>query len=649
MNEHELIAYGKKVLKSAKGNVPEEITLYNFGAFAEDALYAAQDMRRSTLTRFYPDLVEWAEGFSGLYDKFDVEVSKDPMVLYQPMHDVSEAFHRSNAFIRYYMAGNGTSKTQTGVAEDYFVVTGQHPYKNLPEGQNDVAMIGLSYSKYMAAVFEPKFLKGETGNVLSPIFPEDGKWLHRHDKKSATIVIACASCARKYQARDCTHQSQQSSIRLFSDDGGWEVLQGANYRLIHFDEHIGEGFFNEAKQRVIRVAMGSMIVTGTPLFGLEAWEIRHLYNRAVGDPQFNLKVPGNPSKGNYVDLFQIDQFAAGIVPHDAIRAEMEGMDIFEQNARIWGKPGPLAKKPVFDRHVIEHMHKECFNPERYVITSTVPLERYPQKDQLVPNKVGIDDRSKGMRDPWTGVVVWEEPQKGSMYVMGVDTAKGIFAGDKRRQGDASCCSVFKIWFDEHNLLRLTQVAQYHGWIQMLEYGDEVYKLGTWYNGALAIVETTGGYGEAVLMRLKNQLYYPHIYQGTGKESKNLHKMELRVGIDTNVGTKPFMVSLAQGVIKNRQVDIYCTRTLDELVAFEQVDTGKGGIPLQVPRFEGTGGAHDDRVMAFVIVAAVALDQSQFSAMTYELMQKREVHMRPTVHPIWQDYRDDMAGKNDIEL
>jgi len=646
LNEHELIAYAERVLKARGGVVPEKLDLYSFGSFAEDAMYAAKGMQPGARARHYPDMFEWLEGFQKLYYRFDKEVALDPMILYRPQHDVSEEFHKSNAFVRYYMAGNGTSKTQSGVAESYFTLTNQHPWKTFEEPQNDVGMIGLVFSTYKGAVFEPKFLTGETGNILSPMFPDNGKWLHRYNKKMNTIVIACKECANKGGARDCTHYARQSSLRLFSDDQGWEVIQGANYRLMHFDEHLAEGFFNEAKQRIIRVKGGSMIVTGTPLFGLEAWEIRLLLNRFNGDPAENLRVPSNPNSEKYVEVFQIDQFEAGIVPHDAIRAEMAGMDKFEIAARVYGKPGPLAKKPVFDREAVQDMHDKATNPDRYVIVPEVPLEHYPTAAQLVCKNVGVDDRSRGHKDPWTGLCVWEEPQPGTMYVMGIDTAKGIYAGDgKGRSGDASCCSVFKLSFDDRNLLCLDMVAQYHGWIAMLEYGDEVYKLGTWYNGALAVVETTGGYGEAVLMRLKSQLYYPNIYQGTGKESQNIHKMESRVGIDTNVGTKPFMVSLAQSLIKNRQVKIPCSRTLEEMVAFEQVDTGPGGARLRVPRFEGTGGAHDDRVMAYVIVASVAQDQNHFNPVTFEMMRQRDPANRPQVSDFWKDIRAETDPNN----
>jgi hypothetical protein len=642
MNEHELITYAERILVNAGGELPEKMDVTTFGEFAENAMYAAKAMRPQTRARHYPEMRGWLDGFLKLYHRFDVEVKQDPMILYRPKHHVSEAFHASEAFVRYYMAGNGTSKTQTGVAEHYYTTTHQHPYKNLPRGQNHTALIGLSYTKYMGGVFEPKFLTGETGNVVSPLFPPDGKWLHRYDKKSATIVVACPECANKGQARDCPHP--KSSIRLFSDEGGWEVLQGANYRLVHFDEHVNEGFFNEARQRVIRVEKGSMIVTGTPLFGLEAWEIRRLYKRAIGNPEKNLRIPGKSGSGKYVELFMIDQFEAGIVPHDEIRMSMQDMDEFEIRARVYGKPGPLAKKPVFDRAALSKMNEATRDPHMYALSTEVPLEHFPQAHQIVRTNLGIEDREHAILDPWTGVCVWEEPEPGEIYVMGIDSAKGLYKGDVNTSGDASACSVFKVKFDGM-VLKLQMVAQFHGWINLLEYGDEVYKLGTWYNSAMAVIETTGGYGEAVLMRLKNQLFYSNIYAGHGKESQNKPVSDTRVGVDTNQSTKPMMVSLAQRMVKNLQMEIPCKYTLDEMIAFEQVDVGQGGARLRVPRFEGTGGAHDDRTMSVVIAASIAQDQTLFNPLALEMARKQEqVNLPP--NPIWDDLRKDLNGEHE---
>jgi hypothetical protein len=221
-----------------------------------------------------PNLKEWAVAWKKLYDDFDAIVAKDPMLLYRPANKVALEVHESQSFIRYFRSGNRCGKTTSGYAEHYFITTGQNKWRKFPDPRTSkicTFLIGLAYTKYAPGVFEAKMIKGEPGNSLSPMFPPGGKWFNGYNEKTKTLFIACPECAEAGKAGSCKH-SNRAEIRLFSDEGGWEVLQGSQFNLGHFDEHIPEGFYNEAKMRLSVIPGTSLIVTGTPLHGTEAWE-----------------------------------------------------------------------------------------------------------------------------------------------------------------------------------------------------------------------------------------------------------------------------------------------------------------------------------------------------------------------------------------
>ena len=74
------------------------------------------------------------------------------------------------------------------------------------------------------------------------------------------------------------------------------------------------------------------------------------------------------------------------------------------------------------------------------------------------------------------LTVWEEPERWSGYVLGVDTAEGL------GHGDYSCIQVL-------DAKEGTQVAVWHGHIAPDELAYEVHNLGIWYGNALCCVES----------------------------------------------------------------------------------------------------------------------------------------------------------------
>jgi hypothetical protein len=628
LNTHQVIEYADGILKGAKLAAPAELGVDNFSTYAELVgtvvrSYTARQRKQR------PWLDEWAVEFRRLYDIFDQAVLADPMILYRPKHQVAPDFHSSSARVRYFSGGNGTSKTQSGYAEDYFAATGQHKWRHMPRG--DVFVIGINFSQYAPRVFDRKMVKGETGNFLSPMFPVGGKWFYHYDERKHIITIACPECAEAGKAGACKHQ--KTAIQLYSDEGTWEVLQGAQFRLGHFDEHVAEEFYQEAKQRVARVLYSSLIVTGTPLFGMEAWETRLLRERAEGDPAQNLSDPADPSSPPYVSMHEIDQFSAGILPHDVIRGDMQDMDEFEIQARVYGKPSPMTKTPVFDRWIVAEMLKVASEPICYTLNTTKPLEELSNSKHL--NLEAVADTPKN----WTGLRIWEQPERGAQYIAAVDSARGLI------DGDASCCSILKL-SNRGMKLHISMAAQFHGWCNAFEYADEVFKLAILYNDALVVIEMTGGFGDPVMLRLKNQLAYWNIFRDVTDISQAEHGLDPRMGIDTNVQSKPMMIAALQQFIKDRSIDVPCSKTCAELRNFEQERLAKDGKLLVTPRFRGAGGAHDDRVMSLAIGVGVAVSYPVFDMLADA---QRDAPSKPEYTGFWKDIHEELDELKQPEI
>lgn len=612
MNSNEAMAKARQLAVAAKIKTPEE----NFLDYSEDVAYAVRSLTNEQKESL-PWLREWVIAWKKLRDEYDRRIEEDPMIMYKPAHNVSLEFHKSPAFIRYFRAGNRTSKTMSGYAEHYFVTTGQHKWRWFPEpGKSKIAtfIIGLAYSKYAPGVFEAKMLKGEPDkeNPLTPMFPIGGKWFNHYSEKTKVLKIACPECAEAGKAQTCTHK--RAEIRLFSDEGGWEVLQGAQYNLGHFDEHIPEEFFSEARIRLSNVKDSSMIVTGTPLHGPEAWEQRILAKLFENGPPQNVDGNGKP----IVTMHQISMYDAGLVDHDKIDSEVKLLDHFEVQARVYGKPTALAKNPVFDRKVLAEMLDEAQPPSRghLRVTDDIVLE-----EELSPEYLEFNEQSSGP------LRVWDSPASDGQYIIGVDTARGL------TDRDPSAASVVRVKSYGVNVT-LGLVAQYHGWINPIDYAEELFKLAIYYNSALVSIELTGGFGEATMLKLRQEFAYWNIFRDESNHAQANHRMSGRFGVETNMRTKPFMISSLQRFVKDRSISIPCSATIGEMTAYEQERTQKGTHT----RFAGASGSHDDRVMSLVIAAATAVSSPHlFSMGEGEKKPLDQVYSRE-----WREVHEDMG-------
>lgn len=624
MQVREALEKSYAVVKDA-GYTVEELNPDNFVKYAPIVSYLVkqwpQAKRENTVW-----LKDWALTWRKMFDDFSEIYRRDPMIMYRPKNKAAEGFHRSNAPYRYYSGGNRSSKTTSGYAEHYFVLTGQHPFLDYgPPPHNTFIVSGLPFMQYDEPIFVKKMISGEGASPISPMFPTDGKWFYHYDSRKHILTVACPECAEAGKAQRCARSHRKSTLMLLSGENGVGVVEGFTAVLGHGDEHLQEEFFPAMKMRVADNPNGRLIFTGTPLNGLHAWEIEKLQHVAEGPAHLNLRDPGNPNSGRLVDYFTISQWDAGIVSHAKIRETMQGMDEFEIQARIMGQPAPLSSTPVFDVTSLRDMNGASRKPE--VRCNIYKKGEFAWQQCLGANQIQLEEQATGP------VRIWEKPQVGVNYLLCADSAAGILGRD------ASCCSVLKVSTMPDGDIRLSQVAQFHGWADIQEYAEKLFLLGAYYNYSSIVPETTG-IGQAVLQALRN-LGYWNIFARPGKAEEVEHGAASNLGIDTSPKTKPAMIAALQQLIKTRRIEIWCSDTIMELRAYEQIKTDSGTL-----KFGGAKGSHDDRVMALALGAHVIL---AYPMVDYMSGMKRPAQVQARyLDPVWGDVWKSGQQQNDRE-
>ena len=171
------------------------------------------------------------------------------------------------------------------------------------------------------------------------------------------------------------------------------------------------------------------------------------------------------------------------------------------------------------------------------------------------------------------LTVWQEPERWSGYVLGVDTAEGL------GHGDYSCIQVL-------DAKEGTQVAVWHGHIAPDELAYEVHNLGIWYGNALCCVESNN-HGLTTITQLR-QLGYPNMFRRRSLNSQT-DRMSQEFGWKTTRTSKPLMIDDLSMALRNEELILKDQHTIAELRTY--VRNERGGM---------SGSPHDDRVMALAL-------------------------------------------------
>ena len=195
----------------------------------------------------------------------------------------------------------------------------------------------------------------------------------------------------------------------------------------------------------------------------------------------------------------------------------------------------------------------------------------------------------GDQDP-TPLKVWEKPVKGVRYSIGVDVAddKKVDAGEV---GDYSVIDVM-------DCKTLKTVARWRGHIDPDLLGDEVYRLGMYYNGALVGVEVNN-HGIVVVQKLRN-LFYRNLYMRETGEDEQFQERTTRMGWLTSRKTKPVMIGEMAAAMRDGLVIDYDVVFIRECMTYVVDDQGYTNAQE---------GMYDDCVMA----KAINLQMAQWNS------------------------------------
>ena len=221
--------------------------------------------------------------------------------------------------------------------------------------------------------------------------------------------------------------------------------------------------------------------------------------------------------------------------------------------------------------------------------------------------------------------VFEEPIEGVDYAIGADVATG-------RGQDYSCAYVVR-------LDTMQFVAEFHAKIDADLYAEQLHFLGRWFSTAQIAIETGGGYGEAVIIPLRDgkgpRPPYPRLYRHVLSSRPDL-PVSKPYGFPMNVKTRPLVLSQLEKAIREHALPGLPQRLLDESLTFVYADTTPSPRALE--------GCNDDAVFA----AAIALEMYRLRGHHPDRHKPLErVHKPKRSYP-WQRRRSGDSFAADVE-
>lgn len=253
-------------------------------------------------------------------------------------------------------------------------------------------------------------------------------------------------------------------------------------------------------------------------------------------------------------------------------AEMDNnWDLFRQSFPLspddaWVQPGVQ----VFPQRVLKRLRQQVKPPVRMA--------------ELMPGPRVVDA-------PQGHLCVWEEPQSGKQYDVGVDVAMGTGRDGEDDDLDFSVACVIERGSNK-------QVAEWASKaVNSFDLATILYWLGQYYNTAQIAVETNGIGGGTNQQLLK--LGYPNSYIWRYRDEV-APRYSKKTGWETSPRSKPWLVGFMTHEAANDRVQVRSELLYKEMEMYVQKGPQEWGA---------VAGHHDDRVMAFGIALLTSDDEN----------------------------------------
>ena len=188
--------------------------------------------------------------------------------------------------------------------------------------------------------------------------------------------------------------------------------------------------------------------------------------------------------------------------------------------------------------------------------------------------------------------IWDEPEQGKAYDIGVDVAMGQGRDDSMEEDfDLSVACVLQRGSNK-------QVAEWTSRaVDPFELANVLYWLGKYYNTAQIAVETNG-IGGGTNQQL-SKMGYSNTYVWRYRD-EIVPRYSRKTGWETNSKSKPWLVGFASHEMVNGRVHIASESLLRELEMFVQKGPNEWGA---------VAGHHDDRCLSWMIALLTSDDES----------------------------------------
>lgn len=213
--------------------------------------------------------------------------------------------------------------------------------------------------------------------------------------------------------------------------------------------------------------------------------------------------------------------------------------------------------------------------------------------------------------------IYQEPEEGVTYAIGADVATG-------RGFDFS--SAYVVRLDEPGVI----VAEYHGKIDPDLFAVQLHFLGRYYRTAIVAVETGGGYGDTVIIPLRDgrsgRPPYPKLYQHQLATRSDL-PMVKPFGFPMTERNRQLVINHVERMIRERDLQVMPERLWQECRTFVYADS------LPSPRADE--GCNDDCVMALGIALEIYRQKGRHVSREKRIANRRRAKTKTTFYP-WQD-------------